>query len=1018
MTLSDLSIKRPVFAWMLMFGMIVFGAISLGRLGVSDKPDIDFPVLRIRAEWEGAAPEVMEAEIVDKIEEAVVSVEALVEVRSTIRQGFAEITLEFDINRDVDAALQEVQSAISRIRMPKDVDPPTIAKTNPDDQSILWLGITSTERSLHELMVYVDLHLKDQFQILPGVGEIMLGGIVDRNLRVWVDNEKLKQYDLTILDIQNAIEKEHLEFAAGTMENTNQESNVRMMGEGTSPAEVEHILLTQRGGKPIYHSTIRVGDVAKVEDGRAEIRRKARVNSIPGVGMGIKKQRGTNAVAVADAVKKKMEQLNRTLPKDIKIVVNFDTTVFIRDSVNETKFTLLLSGICTAVVCWLFLANWSATFNVLLSIPTSIIGSFMIIYFMGFTLNFFTLLGLALAVGIVVDDAIMVLENIVRHAELGKDRVSAAADGAREITFAAVAASVAVAAIFLPVAFMKGIIGKFFYQFGVTITGAVLLSLLEAITLTPMRCSQFLTTSTNEGRFGRWVDRQFEQLARFYKRCLETCLSHRLTVVAGAIAIFAASLGLGLLLRSELLPAQDQSIFVLRFETPVGSSIDFTCRKQAEVENYLKSRPEVLRFFGSTGGMSGDVNTGFLFVTLHPPGKRKMRQEKFMQVCVKDLSKIKDLKVIPQDLSKQGLTPKRGYPVEFGICGSDWKVLQEKTNEIMDKLNASGLVKDLNTDYRQNMPEVQIRPDRERAAMSGVTVESISQTINAAVGGVKVGKYTQDGRRYDTRIRLIPSQREQPDTIRELDVRTMYGEVVPLKDVSRLETVKTVQTLSRRNRERAITVTANMAPGKSETDAIRLVEELGRKLPPGYRLVLGGSAQALKEAIGSFWLALALGIIIAYMILASQFNSFIHPFTVLLALPFSVTGALLALLISNQSLNLYSGIGIILLMGIVKKNSILLVEFTNKKRHDEGLPLREALLTACPIRLRPILMTSVATTAAAIPPALAIGPGAESRIPMAITVIGGVLVSTLLTLFVIPCFYSLAARFEHGKNIH
>ncbi|NUN93213.1 MAG: efflux RND transporter permease subunit [Verrucomicrobiae bacterium] len=1018
MTLSDLSIRRPVFAWMIMFGLIVFGAISLGRLGVSEKPDVDFPVLTITANWPGAAPEVMEAEITDRIEQAVISIQGIRDILSTMRQGTTQVTLEFELTRDIDAALQEVQANISRIRLPKDVDPPTIRKSNPDDQPIMWLGV-SGKRPLHDLIVYIDLHLRDQFQVLPGVGEVLLSGFADRNLRLWVDNEKLKRYELTILDLQKAIELNHTEIAAGYMENTRAELNVRMMGEGLTPEEVGNILITQRGGQPIYNTTIRVRDVARVEDSLDDIRRISRVNGIPGVGLGIKKQRGANAVEVARGVRARLEEIRRVLPKDIEVSVRFDTTKFIEDSVRETEFTLLLSAIITGLVCWIFLGSWRTTFNVVLSIPTSIVGTFMILYFMGFTLNFFTLLGLALAVGIVVDDAIMVLENIVRHQQLGKGRVAAAGDGAREITFAAIAASIAVVAIFLPVAFMKGIIGKFFFQFGVTISGAVMLSLLEAVTLMPMRCSQFLGDPKQSGALVGFVDRRFHAIARIYRSTLEFCLDRRWSVLLASFALFFASLYLGRFLRKEFIPPQDMDAFLISFQTPVGSSLQYTSDRIKEAEEILKRRPELEGYFAAIGGFAGgESNRGVIFVSLYPKSKRKAGQFEIMNWCRKEMSKIPTLRVFPQDLSMRGFTAQRGFPVEFNVRGGDYQVLKEKVGVILKRLGETGLMTDLDTDYREGMPEVRIWPDRARAAASSVSMETLGNTVNAAIGGVRQGNFTSDGRRYDVRLRLDADERIKAEDIHALQVRTAYGELLPITEVTRVETVKTLQTITRRMRERSISVFANVAPGKSQSDALAAAERVAREvLPEGYRFFLSGSAQTFKESFDSLIFALVLGVVVAYMVLASQFNSFLHPFIVLLALPFSVTGAFVALLLANQSLNLYSMIGMVLLMGIVKKNSILLVEFTNKKRHEDGMPLREAILTAAPIRLRPILMTSFATIAAAVPPALAFGPGAESRIPMAIAVIGGVLVSTFLTLIVVPCAYSLLARFERKPAV-
>ena len=525
-----------------MAALIIFGAIGLSRLGVSEQPDVDFPVLTINATWGGAAPEVMETEVVDKIEEEVISTQGLRDVSSQIQQGQASITLEFNIDRNIDAALTEVQSKLSAVELPLGADQPTIIKTNPEDQPIVLLSASSTTRDLHALTEFLELNVVDQLKILPGVGEVTLAGYQQRNLRVWVDNDKLKALQLTILDVKSALESEQVEEAAGYLENSSNEFNVRTMGEGATPDAVGALRIKKRGGETIYNSNIRIRDVARVEDGLEDVRHMAIVNGKPGIGIGIKKQHGANSVAVAQVVKDRLVELRKSLPPDVKIDVNFDSSIFIQDAIHETEFTLLLSAIITSIVCFLFLGSWSSTVNVLLSIPTSVMGTFMVLYFMGFTLNFFTLLGLSLAIGIIVDDAIMVLENIVRHLEMKKSKVLAARDGAREITFAALAATIAVVAIFLPVAFMSGIIGRFFFQFGITISAAVLLSLVEAITVTPMRCSQFMGDADN--RYARWAGRQFEWLSFIYRDVLAFCLSHRLLVITISTIIFLVSLTL------------------------------------------------------------------------------------------------------------------------------------------------------------------------------------------------------------------------------------------------------------------------------------------------------------------------------------------------------------------------------------------------------------------------------------------------------------------------------------------
>jgi len=1026
-SLADLSIRRPVFAWMVMAALIIFGAIGLSRLGVSEQPDVDFPVLTINATWSGAAPEVMETEIVDKIEEQVISTQGVRDVTSQIQQGQASITLEFEIDRNIDAALTEVQSKLSNVTLPIGADSPTIVKSNPEDQPIVLLSASSTSRDMHALTEYLELNIVDQLKILSGVGEVTLAGYEQRNLRVWVDNNKLKPLQLTILDVKTALETEQVEEAAGYLENSASEFNVRTMGEGVTPEAVGDIQIKKRGGEDIYNSSIRIRDVARVEDGLDDIRHIAIVNGQQGIGIGIKKQHGANSVAIAQAVKARLEELRKTLPPDIRIDVNFDSSLFITDAIHETEFTLVLSAIITSLVCFLFLGSWSSTFNVLLSIPTSVMGTFAVLYFMGFTLNFFTLLGLSLAIGIVVDDAIMVLENIMRHREMGKSKVLAARDGAREITFAALAATIAVVAIFLPVAFMSGIIGRFFFQFGITISAAVLLSLVEALTVTPMRCSQFMG-NTRRG-YAHWAAGEFDKFGQFYRGVLGVCLDHRWLVILASTAIFLLSLGIAYLLPKEFLPRQDQSAFLIRVQTPVRSSIAFTEGKLVEAEKILNQHPEIDHFFSAIGGFTSDtgaadgavtdgqVNSALIYVTLKPKSRRELGQFALMDKLRGELNAISDVTAVPQDLASHDFIAGRGFPIELNLRGPDYQVLEKKSREIIDAMKQTGDFRDIDTDFRTGMPEVRIYPDRELATESGVTVDAIAATVQAAIGGAVQGRFTNKDRRYDVRLRLEGGQRVGPDDILNLDVRTDYNELIPISSVIKTETVSTYQTIARRLRERSISIYANIAPGKSQADALDRAEAIAKNiLPPGYRVFLGGGAQTFRETFASLFFALWLGIVVSYMVLASQFNSFIHPFAVLLSLPFCVSGAFFALLLTGQSINLYSLIGLILLMGIVKKNSILLVEFTNAKRFADGFSVREAILFAGPVRLRPILMTSLATLAAAVPPALALGPGAESRIPMAITVIGGVIVSTFFTLLVVPCAYSLMVKLESKSH--
>ena len=1025
MMLSDLSIKKPVFAWMIMLGSIVFGIIGFLQIGKSQLPDVDFPVLTISTTWEGASPEVMENEVVDVIEDSMTSVKGIKKISSVTRQGQSLVTIEFDLKTNIDVALQDVQSKLSQaqLKLPKDIDPSVINKFNPDDQPFMWISL-SGNRPPREIMEYVKNELKDKFTTIPGVGDIFLGGFVEPSVRIWLDPVKMKAREITVDDIVAAIGSEHKEVPAGNLSTDTREWNLRVMGEAQSLDQLRDLVISDRAGRPIY-TPIRLKDVAEIEDNLADPRAVARVDGKPAVGLGILKQRNANAVAVGEAVVAKVKDLQKTLPQGLTLAVNFDGTQFIKQSTEELNYNLILACVLTSLICWVFLGSWSSAMNIFLAIPTSILGTFIILYFMGYTQNTFTLLGLTLVVGIVVDDAIMVLENIVRHREAGESQVKASLLGAREIYFAAMSASVAILAIFVPVLFVKGVIGKYFLQFGVTISAAVALSLLEALTLAPMRTSQFLKVGEHKG-LSRWVDNGMNRMRDGYRRLLARVLNHRWKIVTTSILVFIGSLFLFGVVKKELMPPQDQNMLLVQIETPVGSSLEFTDGVFKKAEEWILSRGEVARYYTSVGGWEGgEINTGNIFVTLKnpkdrpvPPGRRKAFSQQELMTVVRDaLSKQAGVtKCILMDLSTGGGGADSGFPIDFTLQGRDWDQLAKLSEQFQEKMKTTGLMVDVNSNYKLGMPEFQIWPDRAAAAQRGVSASTIGNAVNATLGGLRVGKYSEGGHRYDIRVRFRPKDRTSGADIEKIWVRNNRGQVLPLSQVVHVNEKQTLLSITRQNRSRAITLLANVAPGKSQADALAAVEKIGKEmLPEGVKLVFSGSAETFKEAFVSLFLAIILGIFVAYMVLGAQFNSFVHPVLVLLALPFSITGAVLALVIANQSLNMFSMIGIVLLMGIVKKNSILLVDFTNERRR-HGLSVRDALIDACPIRLRPIVMTSVATIAAAIPPALALGPGAETRVPMALVIIGGVAVSTFLTLFVVPCAYSLMSNLESHKH--
>ena len=1027
MILSDISIKRPVFAWMMMLALILFGAISFMRMGISLMPDVDFPIVSVGVTYAGASPQIMETDVVDFIESAVMGVEGVKSVTSTARNGSARVTIEFELKKNIDVALQEVQTKISQVQrlLPNDIDPPVITKSNPEDQPIMWLTLSSTGVSTRDAMAYVHDYLKDRFSTVSGVGDISFGGYVDPSLRVWVRKKDLNHYSMTALDVVNAVQNEHVELPAGYIQDNRFEHTVRTLGEAKSVGQFEQIRLNSRSGQPNY-APIPISDVADIQDNLADIQNISRANGLTAVSLGILKQRGTNAVEVGNAVRARIKDVRKELPKGMSLDVRVDNTKYIGDAVSELKFTLLLSAVLTGLVCWFFLGSWTSALNVWLAIPTSIMGTFIFIYFLGFTLNTFTLIALSLAIGIVVDDAIMVLENIVRHQERGEKRIEAAIIGSREITFAAAAASIAIIAIFLPIAFMTGIIGKFFYQFGVTISVAVLLSLFEALTLTPMRASQFVSVKSKTNRFTVFVDDKFNDLRIAYKKALTWALDRRGFVVVAALIFFVATFMLGKALRNEFIPSQDQSLYLIRMQTPAWASLEFTDSKSKLIESILQKRGEVSGCLSAVGGFygSGTHNAAQIFVTMKDKGKRgidpiahhELSQGESMKAVRSILKKIPDLQVFIQDPSLRGFSATSGFPIEMTLKGPDWDKLGDYTQQIMNEIDKTGLMTDLGTNYLTGMTEYDVVPDRELASRQGVSYGSIAQTMATMVGGLKAGSFERGGHRYDINVKMTGVDHTKADMLQGLYVRNNRGEVVPIQKVARLVENPAQQVITRTDRERSMTIFGNIAPGKSQDEVLSKIDEISKKvLTEGYRIVPTGNSQSSRESFQSLIFALILGIVVAYMVLASQFNSYIDPVVVLIALPFSFSGAFIALLLTNQSLNIYSMIGFILLMGIVKKNSILLVDFTNQMR-EKGMPIREALLEACPIRLRPILMTSIATIVGAIPPAIAFGPGAETRAPMAIAVIGGLFVSTILTLFVVPCVYSLIGH-RHEKSM-
>lgn len=1012
MNLLEISLKRPVFAWVLMFSLIVFGAICFNKLGVSQMPDVNFPIVNISIAYPGAAPEVVESQIIDSVENRLLAVEGVIEMRSSASQGVASITLEFDINRNVDVALQEVQSALSQLRLPIGVDPAIIKKSNPEEDPILYLSLYGAD--IKKMIQYSNDFLVDQIQFLPGVGEVALTGFPDRNLRIWLDSEKLKKYELTIGDVVEALRSQQLQSAAGQYVDGKREVRVRYSGESRTPEQISNLRILKRGGQALEDRVFRIKDVADVEDGLADIRRVARVDGTPAVSLQIRKQRGANEVTVADAVLAKLDQLQVKFPDGIKYRVNVNFTKSTKATVDLAVEKLWVVSLITILVCFLFLGSFQSAINILFSIPTSVLGTLIILYFSGFTLNLFTLLALTLSISIVVDDAIMLLENIVRHYRMGKSSYQAALDGSKEVLPAAIAATLAVLAVFLPVIFMDGVIGKFFYQFGITMSAAVLISLLEAVTITPMRASVLLKDEVKLSKLELKLDHIFEKLSETYRRLLLRCFAGKWYVLAGSMIFFVGTMFLIKFVKQEFVPAQDQNIIILTAQAKPGASMEETNALVAPIEEIVKQQKEIAGYLASVG--PGQV---FMPLALVDRSVRKISHVDIMTLIREKTKGMKGIRISMRDISARNLTTGKTNPVAFNLRGPDLTILNDKAQEIIKKLEDEKMAVDLDTDYKMGLPELYLVPDREKLARMGVSDEAISNVLSTAIAGLRQGTFESGGKQNDIRFKVKEDQIRSVDDVKRLYVRNNFGNMVPLGQLIKSEERKSLNSITRINRQRSVSVYGNIAPGQSQSVVLAEAQRIaGEILPADYSFHYEGASAGFSSSFKSLSLALLIGIMVAYMILAVQFNSFVDPISVLMALPFSLSGALLILWLTGISLNLFSFIGLIVLMGIAKKNSIMLVEFTTHNQKQDNSTTIDALLKACPVRLRPVLMTSVATVFAAIPLIVGSSLGIETRRPMGLVIIGGMIVSTTFTLFIVPVFYLLLSGFKSKKKQH
>ncbi len=1009
MWISNTSIRQPVLTTMVISAVVVFGAIAYRGLGIDLIPKIDFPMVTITAVLPGADPETIESDVTERIEEAVNTINGVKSLRSQSSDSISIVMAEFELDRDVDVAAQDVRDKISSIRatLPTDVEEPVIQKLDPDSMPILSVAL-SANRPVREVTDYADKVVKERLERIRGVGSVEILGGRDREIRIWLQADRLAAYKLGVDEVAGAVQSENLEIPGGRLETGRQEFTVRTRGRLQRPEDFAAIVVAQRPTGPIY-----LRDVALVEDGMADERSVSRLNGVRAVSLNIRRQSGTNTVEVAHAAKAAIEELGKTLPAGYTMVIADDTSVFIEDSIGDVKFDLLFGAALAVAVIFLFLRNVRSTMISAVAIPTSILGAFTFVSALGFTVNFMTMLALSLSVGMLIDDAIVVIENIYRHMEDGMHRREAAEFGTSEIGLAVMATTFSIAAVFVPVAFMHGIIGRFFYQFGMTVTFAVLISLFVSFTLTPMLSSRVLSLPEQHGRVFRGIEAVLKGIDRGYRGLLGWSLRHRLAVVTVALGLFGVALLLATTLGVEFMPEDDESQFNVSLRVDPGSSLAATDEVTQRVEALLRQNPYVKDMFTTIGGgTQGRVTDATIVVKLPQPNERPLTQRQIIEQVRTELQGIPEARPTVAAVQRMGGmgTSRRGT-LQVGVEGPKTASLDQLAtlaDQIVAGLKQTQGLVEVESTYEGGKPQVSVEIDRQRAADLGVSAAQLGSAVRLLVGGDKVTRFQEGGEQYDVRVRLPESDRIDPAQIERLTIRSRTGAYVPLGNLVKVVRDTGPTEIDHFARQRQIIINANLegiplGTATGHVDAI--AQRVG--VPEGFSVSLQGMADIMGESFADLGFALILAVVLIYMVLASQFGNFVHPFTIMLSLPMSLIGAVGGLLLTRNYLSVFGMIGIIMLMGLVTKNAILLVDYTNTLRERDRLPRNDALLKAGPIRLRPILMTTTAMVFGMMPVALGMGSGGASRAPMAITVIGGLLTSMLLTLLIVPVVYTL-----------
>ena len=1004
MKLSDVSIRRPIFTAMIMMAVLVFGAVMYKRLSVDLFPKVDFPIVTVTVLYPGADPETMESKVADPIEEAVNSLSGIDQLRSTSLEGVAQVFVQFDLDVDLDVAAQDVRDRVAAIQrdLPSAAEAPVVEKLDVGAAPVLQIAVSGSADPI-TLAAYAEDVLKPGLERIDGVGQLELVGSREREAHVWIRPDKLRTYGLTINDVVNAIGAQNVDLPGGRVTRGSEELVVRTNAQASTVEELAGVVVSAQNG-----AVIRVADVAEVEDGLEEQRSMAEVDGKAAIAVVLRKQSDANTVQVADAVKKELPKLEKLAPPGTRVEVLVDNSTNIRASVETVQLDLLLGAVLAIAIIFLFLRDWRATFISALALPTSVIGTFAFVKAMGFTLNMMTTLALSLSIGILIDDAIVVIENIVRHrSELKEGPREAASKGTAEIGLAVLATTMSIVAVFVPVAFMEGMIGQFFYEFGLTVAFAVLLSLFVSFTLTPMLSARMLTGhhASSTGLSGL-IEKLLTALDNGYRRVIRWALKWRFVTVMIAVGSLVAAFIAAGKLGFEFIPPEDRGQFVVNVELPTGSSLAQASEVTFDLAKIARKAPGVLSTFSTVGGgVQEKVNSASIIVTMEHRSKRAFKQEDMMAYLRRELAGKPGVLVSIEQLAAISVGGMRNAPVQYNLRGDNLEELERVAKEMAARMKKLPGFADVDISYRSGKPQVDVQIDRARAADLGIQAMQVAGTVRTLVAGAVATEFEAHGDRYDVRVQLPDELRTSTEVIRRAQVRTGTGELVDIDALGEIAESQGPSQIERQSRQRQVTVLASLE-GKPLGTALAEVEAIAKEVvPPTITTAVAGMGERLQESNASMGFSMLLAIICIYMILASQFESLIHPLTIMVSLPFALIGAFGGLLIANMSMSIFAMIGLIMLMGLVTKNAILLVDFAVQLR-ERGQSIKEALENAGATRLRPILMTTAAMVFGMVPVAIGHGDGGEVRAPMGVAIIGGLITSTFLTLIVVPVIYT------------